>query len=86
MGECSFFRIEPVQSLAVSAYPYVVGSAVLMQAQDGRVAQTRIQSYVAVGICVHPALAYSDESFADTACPDVAVIVGIQTLYRVGGK
>ena len=84
MGECTCHRIESVESFAISADPDVIRSVILVQAEDGRIAQTCIQPYVAVGICVHSALAYPDESLPDTAGPYVAVIVGIKALYRMG--
>ena len=77
-------RIEPVESLAIGAYPYISGIALLMQTEHCRIAQTTAQTDMTVFVTFHSAPAHSYQSFPDASHPDVVILVCIYAFDGMG--
>lgn len=71
-------RVEAVDTPTICTYPDSSVRFVLIQTQHGGVTQALGASGKDIGIGLHGHFSDIDQSFADTACPHVIVIVIVE--------
>ena len=84
MFEFIGFRVEPVESFAVSTDPDISGITLLMQAKNCGIAKAAAQAEMTVLVAFHTAPAHSYQSFPDASHPDVVILVCIYAFDGMG--